>query len=71
LTNITVTNNAFGKATSVVSTCRAKLTFVHTEEQREAAIKAGNAAAKNWIVWNNNYVASTHAVLPPPGGWAE
>ena len=71
LVNITVTNNAFGKATSVVSTCRAKLTFVHTEAQRQAAIKAGNAGAANWIVWNNNYVAETHAVLPPPGGWAQ
>jgi hypothetical protein len=71
LSYITVTNNAFGKATSVVSTCRAKLTYVHTEEQRQAAIKAGNGKAASWIVWNNNYVASTHAVVPPPGGWAE
>jgi hypothetical protein len=71
LTNITVTNNAFGKATSTALTCGSKLTFVHTEAQRQAAIKAGVKNADQWIVWNNNYVAATGAVVAPPGGWAQ
>jgi hypothetical protein len=71
LSNITVTNNAFGKASSTLSTCGSNLTFVHTEAQRQAAIKAGNKAATNWIVWNGNYVAATGAVVAPPGGWAQ
>ena len=68
---ITVTNNAFAKATFTVSTCRSRLTFVHTAEQRQAAIKAGNASAASWIVWNDNYVADTHAVVDPPSGWSQ
>jgi hypothetical protein len=69
LKNITVTNNAFGKSSFTASTCHDNLTFVHTEAQRQAAIKAGNAGAASWIVWNNNYVAGTNAVVAPPGGW--
>jgi hypothetical protein len=61
LRNITVTNNAFGKATSTISTCGTTLTFVHTEAQRQDP---------SWIVWDGNYVAGTHAVVAPPGGWA-
>ncbi len=68
---ITVTNNAFGKASFTTSTCGDHLTFVHTEEQRQTAIAAGNKAAASWIVWNNNYLATTGAVVAPPGGWAE
>jgi hypothetical protein len=66
-----VTNNAFGKATSTISTCDANLTFVHTDAQRQAAIKAGNNNAHKWIVWNGNYIAATGAVVAPPGGWAQ
>jgi hypothetical protein len=62
LRNITVTNNAFGKATSTISTCGSKLTFVHTEAQR---------SDPSWIVWDGNYVAGTHALVAPPGGWAQ
>jgi len=71
ITNITVTNNAFAKASYTASTCGDKVTFVHTEAQRQAAINAGNKSANQWIVWNNNYVASTGAIITPPGGWAE
>ncbi|MDQ1485925.1 MAG: hypothetical protein QOJ62_1618, partial [Actinomycetota bacterium] len=70
LTNVTVTNNAFGKASSTVSTCGGKVTFVHTEAQRQAAIAAGDKAAAAWVVWNNNYIAGTKTVIVPPGGWA-
>ena len=65
LTNITVTNNAFGKASSTLSTCGSNLTFVHTEAQRQAGINAGVKGADQWIVWNNNYVAATGAVVAP------
>ena len=71
LRNITVTNNAFGKANFTASTCGAKLTFVHTEAQRQQAIKAGNTAAPSWIVWDGNYVAGSHTTVAPPGGWAQ
>jgi hypothetical protein len=71
LSNITVTNNAFGKASYIVSTCGTKFTFVHTEAQRQAAIAAGNQAAASWIVWDNNYIAGTTTVITPPGGWTE
>ena len=71
ITNVTVTNNAFAKANYVVSTCGTKITFVHSEAQRQAAIAAGNQAAANWVVWNNNYVAGTNTVVTPPGGWVE
>ena len=71
LTNITVTNNAFGKASSTLSTCGSNLTFVHTEAQRQAGINAGVKGADQWVVWNNNYVAATGAVVAPPGGWAQ
>jgi hypothetical protein len=71
LSNITVTNNAFGKASSTLSTCGANYTYVHTEAQRQAAIKSGVKNANQWIVWNGNYVAATGAVVAPPGGWAQ
>jgi len=71
LSNITVTNNAFGKASSTLSTCGTNYTYVHTEAQRQAAIKAGVNNANQWIVWNGNYVAATGAVVAPPGGWAQ
>jgi hypothetical protein len=71
LSNITVTNNAFGKSAYTASTCKTKATFVHTEAQRQAAINAGNKNANQWIVWNGNYVAATGAVVAPPGGWAQ
>ena len=71
LRNITVTNNAFGKASFTASTCGTKLTFVHTEAQRQQAIKAGNSAAASWIVWDGNYVAGTDTTVAPPGGWAQ
>jgi hypothetical protein len=71
LSNITVTNNAFGKASSTLSTCGTNYTYVHTEAQRQAAIKAGVKNANQWIVWNGNYVAATGAVVAPPGGWAK
>ncbi len=69
LKNITVTNNAFGKSSFTASTCGANLTFVHTEKQRQDAIKAGNKSAASWIVWNGNHIAGTDKVVAPPGGW--
>lgn len=71
LSNITVTNNAFGKSSFTASTCGSHLTFVHTEAQRQAAIQAGNKNAASWIVWNNNHIAGTSTVVAPPGGWAQ
>jgi Right handed beta helix region len=71
ISDITVTNNAFGKAGFTASTCSSTVTFVHTEAQRQAAIDAGNSDAAHWVVWNNNYVAGTGAVVAPPGGWTE
>lgn len=71
LSNITVTNNAFGKASSTLSTCGTTYTYVHTQSQRQSAINAGVKGADQWIVWNNNYVAGTGAVVAPPGGWAQ
>ena len=72
LENITITHNAFGKSRFAVGTCDDKYTFVHTEQQRAAAIAAGNPAAIYWVVWNRNYIVGTGATVPPPGGsWAE
>ncbi len=71
LSNITVTNNAFGKSSYTLSTCATNYTYVHTEAQRQTAIKAGVKNADQWVVWNNNYVAATGAVVAPPGGWTQ
>jgi hypothetical protein len=41
--------------------------FVKTEQERTAAIRAGDASAAEWIVWNHNVDASGKPIDPPGG----